>query len=61
MGRTENSVAEALGQTHVALLADLRELEQVVRPSSGEGLAEGCHKAGAERRDLPEALYLRGR
>jgi iron-sulfur cluster repair protein YtfE (RIC family) len=37
--RTEDSIAEALGQAHVALLADLRKLEQAVHPSSGEGPA----------------------
>ncbi len=40
MGTTENSVAEALGRAHTALLADLRELAQAARPSSGEGLAD---------------------
>ncbi len=40
MGTTENSVAEALGRAHAALLADLRELEQAARPSSREGLVE---------------------
>jgi hypothetical protein len=38
--RSENSVAEALGQAHRTLLADLVELEQAVFPSSGESLAE---------------------
>jgi hypothetical protein len=45
--RTENSVAEALGQAHVALLADLRNLEQAVRPSSGEGLENLRARLGA--------------
>jgi hypothetical protein len=39
MGRTETSVAEALRQTHAALLDDLRKLEQAVRPASEKGLA----------------------
>jgi hypothetical protein len=39
VGTTENSVAEALGRAHAALLADLRELEQAARPSSRQGLA----------------------
>ncbi len=47
MGRTENSVAEALGQAHAALLADLRELEQAVCPSREEGLAELHARLGA--------------
>ncbi len=40
MGTTKNAIAEALGQAHGALLAELRELEQAVRPSSGVGLEE---------------------
>jgi hemerythrin len=40
MERTESSVAEALRQAHLALLADLRELELAEPPSSGDGLAE---------------------
>ena len=40
MERTETFVAEALSQAHAALMADLRELEQAVRPSLGESLPE---------------------
>lgn len=42
MKKTGNSIVEA----NIALLADLRELEQAVRPSSGEGLAELCARLG---------------
>jgi hypothetical protein len=44
---TENSVAANLKRAHVALLADLRELEQAVRPPSGEGLEELRARLGA--------------
>jgi Hemerythrin HHE cation binding domain len=40
MAKTEKAVVEALGQAHGALLADLRQLEQAIGPSSGEGLKE---------------------
>ena len=54
MGTTENSVAEALGRAHVALLADLRELEQSARPSSGEGLAGLRARLGATQTHVTE-------
>jgi predicted nucleic acid-binding Zn-ribbon protein len=52
--RTENSVTEALNQAHVALLADLRELEQAVRSCSGEGLAELRARLGAAHAHITE-------
>jgi DNA-binding transcriptional ArsR family regulator len=54
VGRTENAVAEALGQAHRALLADLRELEQAVHPSSGEGLTDLRARLGATQRHVTE-------
>jgi hypothetical protein len=52
--RTKNSFAEALGQAHVALLADLRELEQATRPFSGEGLEELRTRLGAAQAHISE-------
>jgi len=54
VGTKENSVAEALGKAHVALLADLRELEQAVRPSSGEDLAGLRARLGAAHAHITE-------
>ena len=54
MGRTENSVAEALSQSHVALLADLRGLKQAVRPFSEEGLGELRTRLGAAHAHIAE-------
>ena len=54
VGRTENSVAEALSQAHGALLADLRELKQAVRPSSEEGLRELRTRLGAAHAHITE-------
>jgi hypothetical protein len=54
VGTTENSVAEALGRAHAALLADLRELEQAARPSSGEGVAELRARLVATQRHVTE-------
>ena len=54
MERTENSVAEALARAHVALLADLRVLEQSARPSSGEGLADLRARLGATQTHVTE-------
>jgi hypothetical protein len=54
MVHPENSVAEALSQAHVALLADLRELKQAVRPSSGEGLTELRLRLGAAQAHITE-------
>jgi hypothetical protein len=48
------AVAESLSQAHAALLADLRELEQAVQPSSGEGLAELRARLGEARADITE-------
>jgi hypothetical protein len=50
----EKSVAEALGQAHGALLADLRELEQAVQPSWGEGLEELCAQLAAAQAHITE-------
>ncbi|HEY8505793.1 MAG TPA: hemerythrin domain-containing protein [Gemmataceae bacterium] len=36
---TDTSVAEALRRAHLALLEDLRRLEQAARPAPGEGAA----------------------
>jgi len=52
--RTANSVAEALGRAHEALLADLRELEQAADPSSGEGLVGLRARLGEARVHLTE-------
>ena len=52
--RTANSVAEALGRAHEALLADLRELEQAVAPSSGEGLVRLRARLGEAHAHLTE-------
>lgn len=38
MTRIESSVAEALGRAHEALLKDLQQLEEAVRPSAGANL-----------------------
>ena len=50
--RKEIAVAESLSQAHAVLLADLRELEQAVHPSSGEGLAELRARLGEARADI---------
>ena len=54
MERTKNSVAEALGQAHAALLVDLRELEQATRLFSGEDLEELRTRLGEARAHLTE-------
>ena len=54
MRQTANSVAEALGRAHEALLADLRELEQAVAPSSGEGLVRLRARLGEAHAHLTE-------
>lgn len=54
MERTEASVAEALSRAHGALLADLRKLEEAVRPSSEEGLTELSARLGATRAHITE-------
>ena len=50
--RKEIAVAESLSKAHAALLADLRELEQAVHPSSGESLAELRARLGEARADI---------
>jgi hypothetical protein len=50
--RKEIAVAESLSKAHAALLADLRELEQAVHPSSGESLAELRARLGEVRADI---------
>jgi hypothetical protein len=50
--RREIAVAESLSQAHAALLAELRELEQAVHPSSGESLAELRARLGEARADI---------
>jgi hypothetical protein len=54
MGRTETAVAEALSQAHVALLGDLRELEEAACPASGEGLAGLRARLGAAHAHITE-------
>lgn len=54
MGKTENSAAEALSQAHKALLSDLKELEQAVRPSSQKGMAELRARLETTRSDITE-------
>jgi hemerythrin-like domain-containing protein len=54
MGRSEMSVAEALRQAHVALLEDLRQLEEASRVVSAEGLAELRIRLGARHTHLTE-------
>ena len=54
MGKTANSVAEALARAHVALLADLRELEQATGSSSGKRLAELRVRLSTTRTHLAE-------
>jgi hypothetical protein len=38
MSTTGNSIAEALGRAHAALLEDLRQLEEATRPAAGEAI-----------------------
>jgi hypothetical protein len=57
--KTENAVGEALRKAHGALLADLRELEQAVRPTSlagqpGKSLAELRARLGATHAHVTE-------
>jgi hypothetical protein len=54
VGKTETSIVEALGRAHATLLADLRELEQAVRSSSGDGLAELRVRLGATQAHITE-------
>jgi hypothetical protein len=50
----EDSFAKALGQAHRVLLADLRDLEQGVSPSSGEPQEELRARLGRTRAHLTE-------
>jgi len=52
LGRT--STVKALTRAHEALLEDLRKLEDAIRPSSGEGLAELTARLGATRSHITE-------
>ena len=54
MARTQSSVAQGLGKAHVALFADLGELEQALSPSSAEGLAELRARLGATQAHIAE-------
>jgi len=54
MGRTETTVAEALGRAHAALLEDLRKLEEAARPKSREGVAELRDRLNATRAHVTE-------
>jgi len=54
MERTKTSVAEALGRAHVALLRDLKQLEQAVQPASGEDGATLSRRLGATRTHVTE-------
>jgi hypothetical protein len=54
MGKPESSVAEALGRAHTALLQDLGQLEEMVRPASGASLPELRARLGATRADVIE-------
>jgi hypothetical protein len=54
VGTTENSVAEALCRAHVALLEDLRKLEEAARPASGESLTELRARLGATQAHVTE-------
>jgi hemerythrin-like domain-containing protein len=54
MGKPEPSIAEALSQAHAALLEDLRKLDEAVRPSSREGLADLAARLDAARAHITE-------
>jgi hypothetical protein len=54
VGRKDNSVAEALGRAHAALLADLCELEAAALPGSAEGLAGLRARLGATHTHITE-------
>jgi hypothetical protein len=54
VGKTDNSVADALLRAHGALLADLRKLEEAIRPSSGESPKELLVRLGATRTHILE-------
>lgn len=49
MKTTETSGADELRQAHAALLQDLRSLDEAVRPTTGEGLAQLLERLGATR------------
>jgi hypothetical protein len=54
MERREGTVTEALSRAHAALLEDLRQLEEAVRPAVGEGLAELRARLGATQAHILE-------
>jgi len=53
MEKTKESVAEALGRAHVALLADMKALGQAVRPSEND-LAKLRSRLGSTRTNITE-------
>jgi DNA-binding transcriptional ArsR family regulator len=54
MERTEPRLAEALRRAHVALLEDLRKLEEIVRPEAGRSVAELAARLGATYAHITE-------
>jgi hypothetical protein len=54
MTRTATAVAEALGQAHAALTADLRQLEQAVQPAAGASVEEVRDRLAATRTHIAE-------
>jgi hypothetical protein len=54
VGTTGDSLVGNLGRAHAALLADLRELEQAVRPDSGESLVGLRARLGATHAHVTE-------
>jgi len=54
MQSTKTAVAEALGRAHKKLLKDLQELEQAVRPKSGEGVPKLKSRLGVLRAHLAD-------
>jgi hypothetical protein len=54
MGKMENTLAEALGRAHAALLKDLRQLQEAARSGSGESLTEFRVRLDATHTHLTE-------
>jgi DNA-binding transcriptional ArsR family regulator len=54
VGKSEASIADVLLRAHGALLADLRKLEEAVRPSEGENPKELLARLGATRTHITE-------
>jgi hypothetical protein len=54
METSEKEFAEALHQAHTGLLRDLQQLEEAVRPGSGEGPTELSTRLGKVRMHLTE-------